>query len=89
MYKDIIRHLNGEIRALENQIYELSVKKQEREEALKTIKKLQAEEDRKAGKLAVQKGICPFPDSCNKREFCTKDRCNADVCSNGHAYRMS
>ena len=89
LYKDIIQHLNDEIRALESQIYELSAKKQEREKALKAIKKLQVEEDRKAGKLAVQKGICPFPDSCNEREFCTNDRCSADVCSNGYAYRMS
>lgn len=89
LYKDIIQHLNDEIRALESQIYELSAKKREREKALQVIKKLQAEEDRKAGKLAVQKGIRPFPDSCNEREFCTKDNCNADVCSNGYAYRMS
>lgn len=40
-------------------------------------------------KLAVVKGICPFPESCNNRSFCEKDFCNADVCSNGYAYRMS
>lgn len=32
---------------------------------------------------------CPFPNSCNERDNCTKDYCNADVCSNGYAYRMS
>ena len=39
--------------------------------------------------LAVAKGVCPFPDSCNKRDTCTDDYCNADVCSNGHAYHFS
>ena len=31
---------------------------------------------------------CPFPTDC-KRFPCGKLNCNADVCSNGHAYRMS
>lgn len=39
--------------------------------------------------LAAVKGSCPFPDSCNQRYTCTKDYCHYDVCSNGHAYRMS
>ena len=31
---------------------------------------------------------CPFPFECN--EFpCSDLNCNADVCSNGYAYRMS
>lgn len=89
MYTDIIKHLNEEIVALQKQIQELTKKKQGREKARDAIRLLQAEEDRKAGKLAVQKGICPFPESCNEREFCTSDKCNADTCSNGYAYRMS
>lgn len=40
-------------------------------------------------KLAVYKGICPFPNDCNKRKTCTKDDCSADTCSNGYAYRFS
>lgn len=32
---------------------------------------------------------CPFPLECNRRFNCEKQRCNADVCSNGYAYRMS
>jgi hypothetical protein len=31
---------------------------------------------------------CPFPNEC-KRFPCDKKHCNADVCSNGFAYRMS
>jgi hypothetical protein len=40
-------------------------------------------------RLAIQTGVCSFPDSCNERKTCTKTYCNADVCSNGFAYRMS
>ncbi|MCD5384910.1 MAG: hypothetical protein LRZ94_01170 [Candidatus Pacebacteria bacterium] len=47
------------------------------------------EENRKLGRLAVQRGVCPFPESCNSRHTCTDTRCNADVCSNGYAYRFS
>lgn len=39
--------------------------------------------------LAVVRGVCPFPAQCNLRESCTLKRCNADVCSNGFAYRYS
>jgi len=40
-------------------------------------------------KLAVIKGICPFDMSCNLRNTCTKDKCSADTCSGGYAYKMS
>lgn len=89
LYTDILKHIHGEISSLDKQIHELAERKRERERARDAIKLLQAEEDRKAGKLAVQKGICPFPDRCKERKYCTADRCNADVCDNGFAYRMS
>lgn len=37
----------------------------------------------------VGKGNCVFPASCNEWFICEKKYCNADVCSNGYAYRMS
>lgn len=40
-------------------------------------------------RLAVNKGSCPFPASCNKRKTCTKDYCNADTCTDGTAFRWS
>lgn len=39
-------------------------------------------------KTALEKGICPFPDDCDGRDSCTYNHCNADVCSNGYAYKM-
>jgi hypothetical protein len=39
-------------------------------------------------RLAIY-GICPFPESCNEWRTCISQRCNADCCSNGFAYRMS
>lgn len=89
MYTDILTHINTEIQTLNDQIRELSEKRQGREKARTSILLLQAEEDAKAGKLATQKGICPFPKECSKAKTCTADRCNADTCSNGYAYRMS
>lgn len=89
MYTDILNHLDTEIQNLQNQIYELSERKKEREKARESIRLLQAEEEKKVGNLAVQKGICPFPDACEKAKYCTLNRCNADTCSNGYAYRMS
>jgi hypothetical protein len=40
--------------------------------------------------ILKQKGkiCCPFP-SCCKEFPCKTLSCNADVCSNGYAYRMS
>jgi len=38
--------------------------------------------------LENPKWKCPFPFQCN--EFpCGEDGCHADVCDNGHAYRLS
>jgi hypothetical protein len=89
MFTDILNHIDTEIQDLNSQIRELSEKRQGREKARTSILLLQAEEDQKAGKLATQKGICPFPEACSKANYCTADRCNADTCSNGYAYRMS
>jgi len=42
----------------------------------------------KGEKKRWQRISCPFPFVCN--EFpCETLSCNADTCSNGHAYRMS
>ena len=37
----------------------------------------------------VGSGRCKFPVSCNQWFGCNKKHCNADVCNNGYAYRMS
>ncbi len=89
MYKDILSHITKEISDIWKQEQELATKRQEREKARDAINLLQAEEDRKNGKLAVQKGICPFPNDCKEKRTCTKDRCNVDTCDNGFTYRMS
>jgi hypothetical protein len=89
MYTDILEHIGTEIQDIQKQIEALAERKQDREKARTSILLLQAEEDAKAGKLATQKGICPFPEACSKANYCTADRCNADTCANGYAYRMS
>lgn len=38
---------------------------------------------------AVGRGACSFPISCNDWYKCNTRNCDADVCSNGYAYRMS
>jgi hypothetical protein len=53
------------------------------------MSKLQNEYEKQNGNLAVQKGICPFPEKCSVRNSCIKNSCNADVCSNGYTYRFS
>lgn len=89
MYTEILKELADRIRELDKQIAELSGKRQQYIKALEVLRKLQAEEDAKAGRLAVQRGVCPFPNSCDEREYCTRDHCDADTCTNGYAYRMS
>jgi hypothetical protein len=37
----------------------------------------------------VGSGECQFPVSCNEWFTCEKKYCNADICSNGYAYRLS
>jgi hypothetical protein len=85
--------LEDELKIFEAEMFkQLDTKKKEisnLDQAIKGLKKVQAEYDRSKGNLAVQKGICPFPESCNEASCCTKDRCNADCCSNGYAYRAS
>lgn len=89
MYTEIITDLKNRIAELTGQIIELDKKREQYKKGLEAIRKLQAEEDAKAGKLAVQRGICPFPNDCNEREYCTRDWCNADTCDDGRVYRRS
>ena len=39
--------------------------------------------------LAVSNGTCQFPLDCKKRHTCKVKICNADVCTNGFAHKMS
>lgn len=39
--------------------------------------------------ICVGKGSCPFPFDCKQWLDCDRTYCNADVCINGYAYRMS
>ena len=89
MYKDVIKGIGEEISLLDKEIYGLDEKRRMRKEAQKAIEKLQAEFEASHNNLAVQKGVCPFPESCNLVDSCTKNHCRADVSQNGHAYRMS
>lgn len=89
MYKEIIKTLNEQISNLAKQIRELQDYQKIKTDARKAIEKLQAEYEKENNNLAVQKGVCPFPDKCNLKDECIKNSCNADVCDNGHCYRMS
>ena len=89
MYIELIKDLQKEIEVFINEKIKIDKEINVRKDIVKNLRKLQAKIDRKEGNLAVQKGVCPFSSSCNKREYCTKDSCSADVCSNGYAYRMS
>lgn len=93
LMQDRLNELNTKLNEFKKE-YENQIKEKEKEiknveNAIKELEKIQADYDREQRNLAVQKGVCPFPKECNERDYCTKDRCNADVCSNGYAYRMS
>jgi len=89
VYDKIIEDIQNKISDIDKKIKELQKEKEVYLNFIKSVRDMKAIEDRKAGRLAVQKGICPFPDSCNQRNYCTADHCNADACSNGYAYRTS
>jgi len=89
MYKEIIKTINQQVSDIAKQIRELQNSQKTKIDAQKAIEKLQAEYEQDNNNLAVQKGICPFPESCSLVNDCTKDYCNADTCSNGYAYRFS
>ncbi len=89
MYKEIIKTINQQVNDISKQINQLQNDQKIKVEAMKAIEKLQAEYEKENGNLAIQKGVCPFPDSCSIATVCTKNSCNADTCSNGYAYRMS
>lgn len=89
MYKEILNNLHEELNLLNKEKCELIDRIKKKEKAYETIAELQAEQHKNEGKLAVQKGICPFPEECSLNKSCVKDRCNADTCSNGYAYRFS
>ncbi len=89
MYDKIIEDIQNKITEIDKKVKELQKEREVYLNFIKSVRDMKAVEDRKAGRLAVQKGICPFPDSCNQRNYCTADNCNADACSNGYAYRTS
>lgn len=43
----------------------------------------------KEKRLAVESGVCPYPNQCQERKTCTKSYCSYDTCSNGWCYRFS
>lgn len=89
MYKEIIQTIDDQIKDLGKQILQLQEERKIKTNAKETIELLQAETERQNNNLAIQKEIYPFPESCSLINFCTKNYCNADTCSNGYAYRMS
>jgi len=89
MYKEIIKTLNQQISDIAKQIRESQDTQKTKVDAMKAIEKLQAEYEKENNNLAIQKGICPFPEDCNEKDSCIKNHCNADCCDNGYCYRMS
>ena len=89
MYKEIIKSLTDQINEVNKQITDLQKNKQIKIDAKEAIKILQAEYERDNNNLAVQKGICPFPENCKLVKECVLNYCSADCCDNGYAYRMS
>jgi len=89
MYKEIIKILNQQISDIAKQIRELQSSQKTKMDAQKAIEKLQSEYEKDNNNLAIQKGICPFPESCSLVDDCIKNYCNADECSNGYAFRRS
>ncbi len=89
MYSQIREEISAKIKEIDKQIKELQKEQKAYSDVIIAIREMQAVEDKRAGRLAVQKGICPFPNCCNQRNYCTKDSCNADVCDNGYCYRQS
>lgn len=88
-FSEIIETLQEKEQELRKLATEYREKADKCREAIQGVRMMQGEEEKKKGNLAVQKGICPFPEACNKRYWCTKDRCNHDQCDNGHSFRGS
>ncbi len=100
MFREAIKMTYGRINELGDELKQLkqthTEEQQEKEkeleharQAVEALLKIQAGYDREQGNLAIQRRACPFPDECNKRDSCTAKSCNADVCNNGFAFRMS
>lgn len=89
VYRKVEEEMRSRIVEIDKKIDELRKEREAYACVIEAIRGLKAVEDRKAGRLAVQKGVCPFPNECNKRFTCTADSCNADTCVNGFAYKMS
>ena len=89
MYEKILTDIKEKMDKIKEQIKKFEKELKVYKDAYEAILKLQARYDKEMGNLAVQKGVCPFPEECNRREYCTTDYCNADACDNGHCYRMS
>jgi len=95
MFKEAIELTQEKLNKLNNELNQLKLHIKEKEkdiertkEIIKELKIMQGNYDRENYNLSTQKGICPFPDQCNEKDFCTSG-CHADVCSNGFTYRMS
>jgi hypothetical protein len=88
-YNKVLEDMQAKIAEINGKIEELQKERSVYADVIEAITALKAAEDQRAGRLAVQKGVCPFPESCKERFQCTRDSCNADTCSNGYAYRMS
>jgi hypothetical protein len=73
---------------IESKITELHKEEDAYKDAHQSLRKLQGKFEEKNNNLATQKGVCPFPNACRERFYCTEG-CNADACDNGFAYRMS
>ena len=78
MYTGILRDISKKIAVLNKQISELQKEVDDYNEGYLAINKLQKEYNKEKRKLAVQKGVCPFPDICNEADSCTLDHCNED-----------
>lgn len=93
MYSQVINEMKQKQAEINEQIKELREQLKPYDEAIKALGELQNkhlhEKYKAEGKLAVQTGVCPFPDDCKHRDTCTVKSCNYDTCSNGHAYRFS
>lgn len=88
-----IEELKSEHRKLECKYEELQSETDEVvntwNNAVDAVKEMKRVWDRAHHNLAVQKGVCSFPNCCDAADYCTKDHCHFDTCANGHAYRMS
>lgn len=87
MYEGYLEQQEDEINELVSEKEKIQIQSEELKEQLSSLTEMRKDYHRDNNNLAVQKGICPFPNFCNRREYCTKDSCHYDGCSNGHPFR--